>query len=159
LVLDDKDDRQVLNYIALGGAIEIFTIVDSTMHDVYRQLLDLIGRSAAPPFYAMNVFHSSNAYSSLAQLKPDIQNYLDLSVALEGVMLTNYNKGAHNVFTVADSFNGLSDYLTSNNLKGVMGMSTAYELSSDAFKAAQTAKCLVGSDVAGSNLVGSLDQV
>lgn len=74
-------------------------------------------------------------------------------------MLTNYNKGAHNTFTLADSFAGLPKFLTDNGLKGVMGVSTAFASTSAAFTAANTQKCLIGSDVAGTPLSGSVDQV
>ena len=66
VVLDGSDDRQVLNYIALDGNIEIYAIVDSSIASLQYQLQNLVGRSSAPPFYAMGVFHGSNAYTTLA---------------------------------------------------------------------------------------------
>ena len=74
-------------------------------------------------------------------------------------MLTNYNQGVHNTFTLADSFSGLPAFLTATGLKGVLGLSTAFASTSAAFTAATTGKCLIGSNVPATPLAGSLDQV
>lgn len=64
LVFGD-DPRQVLNYITIGGPIEIYVMMRGSAQEIIQRYHAMIGNSALPPYYALGVFQGSNAYTTL----------------------------------------------------------------------------------------------
>lgn len=106
-----SDKRMVLNYIVLGGPIEIYTIMRGKADEIISKYHAMIGFSAMPPYHALGFYQGSNTYTSLKSVQSVVQGFGDPQVALEGVFINNYNKKPHNTFTVSDDFKGLSDYV------------------------------------------------
>lgn len=49
------------------------------------------GILALPPFYAFGVYHGSNDYDKLDEIKNIATQYSTLAIPLEGLILDNYN--------------------------------------------------------------------
>lgn len=69
------DKRMVLNYITLGGPIEIYTIVRGKAEEIISKYHKMIGYSAMPPYYALGFYQGSNTYNSLAKVKNVVENF------------------------------------------------------------------------------------
>jgi alpha-glucosidase (family GH31 glycosyl hydrolase) len=59
----------ILNYITLGGPIEIYTIMRGKVEDILGKYHGMIGYSTMPPFYALGLFQGSSAYNTLDSVK------------------------------------------------------------------------------------------
>jgi len=49
-------DKMVLNYITIGGPIEIYTIMRGKAEEVIAKYHAMIGYSAMPPYFALGFF-------------------------------------------------------------------------------------------------------
>ena len=85
----------VLNYIVLGGPIEIYTIMRGKADEIITKFQSMIGYSAMPPYHALGFYQGSNAYTSLQNVKDVVNGFSAPGVALEGLFIDNYNKGPH----------------------------------------------------------------
>jgi len=52
----DQDDRMILNYITIGGPIEVYTIMRGKVEDIISKYHGMIGYSMMPPYYALGFF-------------------------------------------------------------------------------------------------------
>lgn len=62
------DPRFIINYIVLGGPIEIYTIMRGKAEDIISKYHTMIGYSQMPPYYGLGYFHGSNAYNTLKSI-------------------------------------------------------------------------------------------
>jgi alpha-glucosidase (family GH31 glycosyl hydrolase) len=85
----------ILNYITIGGPIEIYTIMRGKVEDIITKYHSMIGYSQMPPYYALGFFQGSNTYKSLTNVQKTFQGYSDMGVALEGLFVTDYNQQPH----------------------------------------------------------------
>ena len=110
----DKDDRMILNYITIGGPIEVYTIMRGKVEDIISKYHAMIGYSMMPPYYALGFFQGSNTYKTLQNVKDTVQGFSDMGVALEGLFVTDYNQQPHQTFTInSDNFKNFKDYYSS----------------------------------------------
>jgi alpha-glucosidase (family GH31 glycosyl hydrolase) len=58
------ESKVVLNYITLGGAIEMYLIMRGTAQEIVKKYHAIIGFSAMPPFHALGFYQGSNNYTT-----------------------------------------------------------------------------------------------
>ena len=65
ILVFDNDDRQILNYITIGGPIEVYVMMRSSAQEIIQRYHAMIGNSAMPPYYALGAYQGSNSYDTL----------------------------------------------------------------------------------------------
>jgi alpha-glucosidase (family GH31 glycosyl hydrolase) len=99
--------KMVINYITIGGALEFYVFLRGSAQDIISRYQGLVGMPMMPPYYALGVFHGSNAYASWDKIKNVFDGYngalTSNKIALEGVFVENFNQGPHWSFTVNPS--------------------------------------------------------
>jgi len=55
-------NESVINYIQLGGALEIYVFIRGSATDIVKRYHSLIGHSTMPPYYALGFFQGTDAY-------------------------------------------------------------------------------------------------
>ena len=125
--------KMVLNYITVGGALEFYVIMLGNAQNIVSRYQGIVGNPMMPPYYSLGVFHGSNAYDSLSQIKDVYAKYAGNGTmqkqALEGVFVEKYNQKAHWTFTVDnDKFPNIGqevDAIHSRNQRIIFGASLA----------------------------------
>ena len=92
IISTKNDGRMILNYITIGGPIEVYTIMRGKAEEIITKYHSMIGLSQMPPFYALGYFQGADAYNTLSSVSNVYQKYTDTQMAFEGVFLTNYNQ-------------------------------------------------------------------
>jgi alpha-glucosidase (family GH31 glycosyl hydrolase) len=89
----------VLNYIQLGGALEIYFFMRGDAMQIIKNYHTLIGKSAMPPYYALGFFQGSNSYFMESSLSYVLDNYAKNDLPLEGMIIEEYNEDRDRIFT------------------------------------------------------------
>ena len=163
ILIFDNDDRQVLNYITIGGPIEVYVMMRSSAQEIIQRYHAMIGYSFMPPYYSLGVFQGSDSYSTLSQVNNVYGAYDTNQFTLEGVIVTNYNQLPHETFTInSPNFDNLLTSVKAihaKNQKLVFGASFAIPKNYPIFDTAVQNLCLVDSAVyENGQAIGVLDQ-
>ena len=147
--------KMVLNYIAIGGVIEYYVFVRGTVQEIISRYHNTIGNPMMPSYYALGVYHGSNAYGKWTQVKDVYDNYNGALTgekqALEGVFVDKFNEQSHWTFTVDTvNFPNLGsevDKIHANNQRIIFHASFALAANNSYpwYVQASQAKCLVQS--------------
>lgn len=63
VILFDQDPKKtVVNYITIGGPLEIWVFTRLSAQDLLAKYHSLIGKAQMTPYYALGMFHGSNSY-------------------------------------------------------------------------------------------------
>ena len=166
-----NSSRMVLNYITVGSVLEFYFLMQGTAQEIVSRYHAMVGMPVLPPYYALGVFHGSNAYDSWSAINAVDNNYNGSATgekqALEGVFVETFNQKQHWTFTVnTDKFPNLGvevDKIHGSNQRIIFGASMALnpDNSFPWFRQANNARCLIRSMPAVFNgpLKGVLDQV
>lgn len=108
-----------------------------------------------PPYYALGVWHGSNAYATWSKIRGVYDGYNGavngIKLALEGVFVENYNQGPHWTFTVdSQAYPNIGsevDKIHADNQRIIFGASLA--LNPDPqypwYQSAKDGKCIIRS--------------
>lgn len=72
----------MLNYISIGGQVEIYFFQAGTAQEVIAEYHHVVGRGMLPPFFALGVFQTITGNADMNQR--DIDAHEALGVAIEG---------------------------------------------------------------------------
>lgn len=82
IVYFDGYEEAVVNYITLGGHLEVYFIIRGTADEVIQKYHAIIGKSAMPPFYALGVFQGTQR--DINGLSDLVKMYKDQDLSIEG---------------------------------------------------------------------------
>ena len=91
----------MLNYIQLGGALEVYVFVRGTANEIVKRYHALIGYSAMPPYYALGLFQGGDSYTMESLLTYVLDNYAKNDLPLEGLIIEQYNDERDRIFTMS----------------------------------------------------------
>lgn len=75
VVIFENSPKIVINYITLGGPIEIYLFIRLTPDQLLAKFHALIGTSVMPPYYSLGIWQGSTAYRSQDQLNAVLEGY------------------------------------------------------------------------------------
>lgn len=125
VVYFENYNQVVLNYITLGGQIEMYVIMRGTANEIISKYHALIGYSQMPPYYALGVFQGSNFYNSSADLYNVINGYAASNMVIEGIHVEDYYYAGY-VFSNnrIQDLNAVSAQLNSTCQKLILSLSS-----------------------------------
>ena len=80
---DFRMDETRLTALTTGGVLDVYFFLGPTVADVLSQYVELVGRPAVPPRWALGAHQSKYGYPNLSHLKAVVANYSSADLPLE----------------------------------------------------------------------------
>ncbi|XP_064480495.1 lysosomal alpha-glucosidase-like [Ornithodoros turicata] len=94
-----------------GGKLDFYVFSGPTVRDVIRQYLDLVGRPAMPPYWALGYHLSRSDYKTVTNMENTLKRNIDKDILVEAIWNDIEYTQDRFAFTLADSFEGLGAFV------------------------------------------------